>query len=86
VNVEKCLAVGSGSFGGLSPPAALYYGSRERRQEHLERHLKTFTGILQADAYDSYDPLLEVDRDHGPLTRALCWSHARRKFLESSSL
>ncbi|OJT97940.1 MAG: IS66 family transposase [Rhizobium sp. 63-7] len=67
-------------FGGQSPPAALYYASRDRRQEHPERHLKTFTGILQADAYGGYNPLFKVDRHHGPLTQALCWSHARRKF------
>lgn len=67
-------------FGGQSPPAALYYASRDRRQEHPERHLKTFTGILQADAYGGYNPLFKVDRDPGPLTQALCWAHARRKF------
>ncbi len=67
-------------FGEQSPPAALYYASRDRRQEHPERHLKTFTGILQADAYGGYNPLFKVDRDPGPLTQALCWSHARRKF------
>lgn len=67
-------------FGGLSPPAALYYASRDRRQEHPERHLKTFTGILQADAYGGYNPLFTVDRDPNPLRRAFCWSHSRRKF------
>ena len=67
-------------FGGQSPPAALYYASRNRRQEHPERHLKSFTGILQADAYSGYNPLFKVDRDPGSLTQALCWSHARRKF------
>lgn len=67
-------------FGGLSPPAALYYASRDRRQEHPERHLKAFTGILQADAYGGYNPLFKVDRDPGSLTQALCWAHARRKF------
>ncbi len=67
-------------FGGLSPPAALYFASRDRRQEHPERHLKTFTGILQADAYGGYNPLFKVDRNPGPLTQALCWAHARRKF------
>ena len=36
-------------FGGTAPPAALYYASRDRRQEHPERHLHGFTGILQAD-------------------------------------
>ncbi len=67
-------------FGGLSPPAAIYYASRDRRQEHPERHLKTFTGILQADAYRGYNPLFKVDRDPDPLTQALCWAHSRRKF------
>nr|QCL10265.1 transposase C of IS166 homeodomain protein [Rhizobium rhizogenes] len=67
-------------FGGTSPPAALYYASRDRRQEHPERHLKTFSGILQADAYGGYNHLFKVARHPGPLTQALCWSHARRKF------
>jgi transposase len=67
-------------FGGQSPPAALYYASRDRRQEHPERHLKSFSGILQADAYGGYNPLFKMDRDPVPLTQALCWAHARRKF------
>ena len=67
-------------FGGQSPPAALYYASRDRRQEHPERHLKNFAGILQADAYGGYNPLFKVGRDPGPLTQALCWAHSRRKF------
>ena len=44
-------------FGGPEPPAALYYASRDRRQEHPERHLRQFTGILQADAYAGYNSL-----------------------------
>lgn len=67
-------------FGGLSPPAALFYASRDRRQEHPERHLKTFTGILQVDAYGGYNPLFKIDRNLGALTQALCWAHSRRKF------
>lgn len=67
-------------FGGRSPPAALFYASRDRRQEHPERHLKAFTGILQADAYSGYNPLFKVDRDPAPLRQALCWAHSRRKF------
>lgn len=72
-------------FGGpdtkkMAPPAALYYASRDRRQEHPERHLKTFTGILQADAYGGYNPLFKADRDPTPLRQALCWAHSRRKF------
>lgn len=58
------------SFAGLSPPAALYYASRDRRQEHPERHLKTFTGILQADAYGGYNPLFKLDRNPNPLRQA----------------
>lgn len=45
-----------------------------------ERHLKTFGGSLQADAYGGYNPLFKGDRDPGPLTQALCWAHAHRKF------
>lgn len=67
-------------FAGLSPPAALYYASRDRRQEHPERHLKSFTGILQADAYGGYNPLFKIDRDPNPLRQAFCWAHSRRKF------
>ena len=67
------------SFGGLSPLATLYYASRDRRQEHPERHLKSFTGILRADAY-GYDPLFKVDCDPNPLKQALGWAHPRRKF------
>jgi hypothetical protein len=42
--------------------------------------LKQFTGILQADAYAGYNRLYLADRKPGPVTEALCWSHARRKF------
>lgn len=67
-------------FGGAAPPATLYYASRDRRQEHPAQHLKTFSGILQADAYGGYNPLFKADRNPAPLTQALCWAHSRRKF------
>ncbi|SFF23147.1 Transposase [Methylobacterium sp. 13MFTsu3.1M2] len=38
-------------FGGLDPPAALFYASRDRAGEHPEAHLRGYRGILQADAY-----------------------------------
>ena len=41
-------------FGGTAPPAALYYASRDRRQEHPTHHLRNFAGVLQADAYSGY--------------------------------
>jgi transposase len=73
-------------FGGRAPPAALYYASRDRRHEHPARHLQTFTGILQADAYSGYNALYEPSRAPGPITPALCWSHARRQFFELADI
>jgi transposase len=73
-------------FGGRAPPAALYYASRDRRQEHPERHLRGFTGILQADAYSGYNALYDPSRLAGAITPALCWSHARRQFFELADI
>ena len=73
-------------FGGRAPPAALYYASRDRRQEHPTRHLQAFTGILQADAYSGYNELYDASRTQGPITPALCWAHARRQFFELADI
>jgi transposase len=73
-------------FGGGAPPAALYYASRDRRQEHPDRHLAGFTGILQADAYAGYNGLYDPARPQGAITPALCWAHARRKFFELADI
>jgi transposase len=67
-------------FAGADPPAALFYYSRDRSGEHPERHLTGFAGILQADAYAGYNRLTKPDRSPEPVTEALCWAHARRKF------
>ena len=66
--------------GGADPPAALFYYSRDRSGAHPEKHLTGFTGILQTDAYAGYNRLYALGRSPGPVTEALCWSHARRKF------
>ena len=73
-------------FGGRAPPAALYYASRDRRHEHPVRHLKAFSGILQADAYNGYNELYDPSRAEGPITSALCWAHARRQFFELADI
>jgi len=73
-------------FGGPAPPAALYYASRDRRHEHPVRHLQTFTGVLQADAYNGYNALYDPSRAEGPITSALCWAHARRQFFELADI
>jgi transposase len=73
-------------FGGTSPPAALFYASRDRRGEHPESHLASFAGILQADAYGGYNQLYSPDRQPGPIIGALCWAHGRRKFFELADI
>jgi len=73
-------------FGGRAPPAAVFYYSRDRGGEHPQRHLKSYAGILQADAYSGYNKLYEPARSPGPITEAACWSHARRKFFELADI
>jgi len=59
---------------------------RDRTREHPDRHLAQVAGLLQADAYDGYNRLYLPDRKSGPITEALCWSHARRKFFELADI
>jgi len=73
-------------FAGGAPPAALFHFSRDREMTHPNRHLAGWQGILQADAYGGYNDLYRADRDPGPVTSALCWSHARRKFFELADI
>lgn len=67
-------------FGDASPPAALFYYSRDRGGEHPQTHLAAYTGILQADAFSGYGRLYDAGRKPGPITEAACWAHGRRKF------
>jgi len=67
-------------FGGVGPPAAIFYYSRDRRGDHPQAHLAGYAGILQADAYDGYNKLYLADRKPGPIREAACWVHARRPF------
>jgi transposase len=69
-------------FGGPSSPAAIFYYSRDRRGEHPRRHLRTYSGILQADAYDGFNDLYLPGRKPGPIVEAACWAHGRRKLFE----
>jgi transposase len=73
-------------FGSRAPPAALYYASRDRAGAHPERHLRGFTGILQADAYSGYNRLYDAGRPQGAITPAFCWAHARRQFFELADI
>jgi transposase len=69
-------------FGGADPPAVVFYYSRDRRGEHPQAHLASWSGILQADAYGGYGELYAPDRQPGPVLEAGCFAHARRKFFE----
>jgi len=73
-------------FGGRTPPAAVFFYSRDRAGEHPQQHLSGWSGLLQADAYSGYGKLYDVERPSGPIIEAACWAHARRKFFELADL
>jgi len=67
--------------GGDDPPAAAYYFSPDRKGEHPQKHLKDFSGILQADAYAGFKALYAPGPDGTVRVReAACWAHLRRDF------
>src|SRR4051812_41485388 len=67
-------------FGGLSLHSA------DRKGEHPQSFLKSYSGILQADAYSGFGQLYELGRATGTATEAACWAHARRPFFELAEL
>jgi transposase len=68
-------------WAGQDPPAAAYWFSPDRKGEHPQKHLATFIGILQADAYAGFRKLYERGLDGEPRIReAACWAHLRRDF------
>ena len=73
-------------WNGGAPPAAFFRFSRDRGATNPNQHLAGWQGVLQADAYGGYNDLYREDRDEGPVTSALCWSHARRKFFELADI
>lgn len=60
------------------PPAVWFAYSEDRKGLHPREHLKSFHGILQADAYGGFDALYES----GEIQEAACWAHVRRKFVD----
>lgn len=61
--------------GDKAPAAVWFQYSADRKGEHPGRHLKNYSGILQADAYSGYNAIYK----DGRILEAGCWSHARRK-------
>ncbi len=64
--------------GDEAPPAVWFAYSPNRRGEHPQAHLKSFRGVLQADAYGGFDALYA----DGTIQEAACWAHVRRKFFD----
>jgi transposase len=73
-------------FGGPSPPAAIFYYSHDRRGEHPRQHLRAYSGVLQADAYDGFNGLYLPGRKPGLIIEAACWAHGRRKLFELADI
>jgi hypothetical protein len=44
-------------FAGRAPPAAAFFYSPDRGGGHPERHLASFAGLVQADAYAGFNRL-----------------------------
>jgi transposase len=73
-------------FGGKAAPAVFYRYSPTRGAEHPERHLATYHGLMQADAYAGFNGLYVEARQPGMIFEAACWAHGRRKFFELADL
>jgi transposase len=73
-------------FGGPDPPAAVFFYSRDRAGAHPERHLSSYCGLMQADAYAGFNRLYEPKRLPGRIVESGCWAHARRKFFDLARL
>ena len=66
-------------WAGVAPPGAVYYFAPDWKEEHVHRHLKQASGILQADGYKGYAKLYEAGTDGKRRFReASCWAHWRR--------
>jgi len=73
-------------FGGTDPPVAVYLYSPDRRGEHPQGLLGSYTGVLQADAYSGFGQLYKPGRPAGPILEAACWAHGRREFFKLAEL
>ncbi len=73
-------------FAGTAAPAAAFFYSPDRSGVHPDAHLATYAGLMQADAYAGFNRLYAAGRKPGPITVAMCWAHARRKFFDVARL
>ena len=62
--------------GSTEAPAVWFAYSPDRKGEHPGKHLRDFSGTLQADGFAGFNRLYET----GMIVEAACWAHVRRKF------
>jgi len=68
-------------IGDAAHPYNVFDFTLHRSRDGPQEFLKNFTGVLLADAYGGYNGVVAGNG----LTRAGCWAHARRKFVEAES-
>lgn len=65
--------------GATTPPLIWYRFTPDRSGIHPQTELKTFAGLLQADAYAGFDKLYQGNR----ISEVACWAHVRRKIFDN---
>ena len=69
-------------WSGSDPPGVVFRYAPGRGGKHGAALLEGFSGTVQIDGYSGHNALTRPDRPEGPVTKALCWAHARRKLKE----
>lgn len=69
-----------GYLGDAHHNQVAYEFTPDRREEHAQRYLKDFRGLVQADAYKGYDKLFALGSGRIELG---CMAHARRYFFDA---
>jgi len=67
--------------GDAAHPYNVFDFTLRRSRDGPQEFLKDYQGVLLADAYGGYNGVVAGNA----LTRAGCWSHARRRFIEAES-
>ena len=70
------------AWGGADPPAVVYAYAPGRGQEHNDRLLGAYRGIVQCHGYATCKALAAPSRGEAGVTLVYCWAHARRGFYD----
>jgi transposase len=71
-------------WGSTDPPAVWYQYSPSWHGKYPQRHLASFNGKLQVDAYAGFEPLFvpTAPGDRARVEEISCMAHARRRFFD----